>query len=158
MSNWTGEPARDSRTILYTSRHEPNSDRYDARVLQSDRAARNDAQQRVHLTENVSEPPKIMQSSPGHHERSHQTCAVAHDKEQPDSALWPGHCSARQCAALQSDDRPGPNTNHWPRSPAASGRSRMGVRRTQPADEEWRKARSAWHSWHSGREFKAGFE
>ena len=127
-------------------------------VRQIDATAQTAAHHRAHLSASVSEPLNIMQSSPGHHERSHQTCAVAHDKEQPDSALWPGHCSARQHASFPNDDRPGPITDRRFRSPAASGRSRMGVRRTQPADQEWRKARLAWPSWHSERQSKAGFE
>ena len=114
----------------YISRSHANNQNNtrNARAPHSEGTSNNEAHHRAHLRENVSEPPKIMHSSPGHHERSHQTCTVAHNKEQPDSALWPGHCIAKQCAALPNDDRPGPNTNQRPRSPAASGRSRTGVR------------------------------
>ena len=114
----------------YISRSHANNQNNtrNARAPHSEGTANNDAHHREHLSKNVSEPPKIMHSSPGHHERSHQTCTVAHDKEQPDSALWAGHCSVTQCAALPNDDQPGPNTNQRPRSPAASGRSRTGVR------------------------------
>ena len=50
----------------------------------------------------------------------------ARQQTQPDSAVWPGHCSARKHAALPNDDRPGPSINQWLRSPAASGCSRTG--------------------------------
>ena len=77
----------------YISRSHANNQNNtrNARAPHSEGTANNDAHHRAHLSKNVSEPPKIMHSSPGHHKRSHQTCTVAHDKEQPDSALWPGH-------------------------------------------------------------------
>ena len=80
----------------YISRSHANNQNNtrNARAPHSEGTANNDAHHREHLSKNVSEPPKIMHSSPGHHERSHQTCTVAHDKEQPDSALWAGHSAA----------------------------------------------------------------
>ena len=43
-----------------------------------------------------------MQRDPGVRKRSHETCTAAHDNKQPDSALWPRHCSASKQAALQN--------------------------------------------------------
>ena len=56
---------------MCTHRDTSRTHRYDARVLPSDRAAKNDAHHRAHLSENASEPLEIMQSHPGHHERLH---------------------------------------------------------------------------------------
>ena len=74
MSNWTGEPARDSHANLYTARHELNTHTFDTRVPQNDGTAQNAAHYRAHLKETVSEPPQIMQRGPGSHERSLEAC------------------------------------------------------------------------------------
>ena len=128
------------------------------RVPHSDQTGKNAAHPRVYLIKNASGPPTSMHKAPGVHKRSHGMCIAVHDNKQPDSPAWPGHCSARKHAALPTDDRFCHHTKQWPRSPATSGRSRTGVRRTQPADEEWRKAHSTWLARQSGRGSRARFE
>ena len=91
---------------LCTHRDTSRTHRYDARVLPSDRAAKNDAHHRAHLSENASEPLEIMQSHPGHHERLHRTCMAAHDKQTALPRTCPRKCSAQASAALPRSIRP----------------------------------------------------
>ena len=99
----------------------------DVRTSDNGRSVQSGAHQHAHLSTGASIKPTIMQNGPGGRKRSHRTCTAVHDNKQPDAARWPGHCSARQHAALPNDDRPGPITSQQRRSPAASGRSRTGV-------------------------------
>ena len=74
----------------YISRSHANNQNNtrNARAPHSEGTANNDAHHREHLSKNVSEPPKIMHSSPGHHERSQLASDV--------------HSSARQRTARLS--------------------------------------------------------
>ena len=135
---------RDTRTIRHPPVYIFGINDRGIRAASNDRFVQICAHIQAQLSTGASAKPTGMQRDPGVRKRSHETCTAAHDNKQPDSALWPRHCSASKQAALQNNDRPGQNRNQRPSSLAAAGHSRTEVATSRPAYKERRKAHSAW--------------